>query len=842
MEHDLRSFKSVNIGLTCLETGSSRFTRDGIYRPPPVAFWRNNLTALSQRYNLYFVALRDAFAVYRPEFPFQRLHWLPSLVIPPELANPSAQGYIDPHHPHNINHIMVDDLGSEEILLLSTDSGNLTAYFTKAIDEAIRKDPYRFSTNARSDCVGVRAFFTQWVYESAWGLSIHSKARMIAVSANTPNHVPSDDPCSKITVFAFALTEHGSGYPILQIDAHANSQLDVSDLGLQQDWEEWDCRRPDSGPPPRNRNYKITLGGLEGHNDNVPSISFVNTDDDPDGRWLLSTDIRGEMKMWQIWRGLCLRTWSFAEKRMRGGFQSRREGGWIVAALDSRAFRSAWTMEQFCGHTKAPQYYGHVGESYDLTNIVRLRTPGISLAHPHAQGFSPADAPVEEEEVQEQTYDGWSDLDDSGDEQANANSGPIAQDVLGAGHPMPPTVSISPLLPQESEATESGILNNLDIDVDVQASDADGSEELSEHDADSGMLLLFDHEQYDDDVEDDEMQYGSSSEDQEEQSYSSSRRSTPSLSSLAQRNSEALEQQPGDTDTDSSSFMEHHHLAATAIQGAKSTSRQTRGIATRKDILQIPTLHCTASHLRLLMAPQASSPHVFCANILKQALPEYIEMTNHVHLDRINMVQQIPELGIVIVATQIGRCAICTTTRNEKTGTLGLRVDWVLPTTKQEARHLRPAMPLLGIAASPIQGRFRGEEHKSRPAVEMSVEWGKDAVVDGVTTTFDPESAAVVEDGVEEVTCPISAREQGKHGKMPECPTRFDPSTSNHTPQHAAWTKPEAIEPWMSTESSRRYRLMLTYLDMSVLTYEISRGVEREDLLLRETSTLEDID
>jgi hypothetical protein len=186
MRHDGRSFRAVQIGLTSIETGKERFEREGIIVPPPLAYWRTNLTALSQRYNLYFVATKDTVAVYRPEFPFQKLRRLPALLIPPELAEPSAAGYIDPRTPHAVNHLIVGDLGSEEILLLSTDSGNVVAYHTKAIEDAIRRDPYRFSTDARSDTIGLRPFFSEWVHESAWGLAIHTQARMIAVSANTP--------------------------------------------------------------------------------------------------------------------------------------------------------------------------------------------------------------------------------------------------------------------------------------------------------------------------------------------------------------------------------------------------------------------------------------------------------------------------------------------------------------------------------------------------------------------------------------------------------------------------------------------------------------------------------
>ena len=83
------------------------------------------------------------------EFPFQKLHQKPQLNVPPTLANATAAGYIDEWRPHGINHLMVGDLGSEEILLVATDSGNIAAYHTRAIEEAIKKDPYKFSDKGR---------------------------------------------------------------------------------------------------------------------------------------------------------------------------------------------------------------------------------------------------------------------------------------------------------------------------------------------------------------------------------------------------------------------------------------------------------------------------------------------------------------------------------------------------------------------------------------------------------------------------------------------------------------------------------------------------------------------
>ncbi|KAK5216045.1 hypothetical protein LTR72_010921 [Exophiala xenobiotica] len=849
MEDDLRSFQSVSIGLTSVESGKERFTRDGLYQPPPLAYWRNNLTALSQHYNLYFVANRDSIAVYRPEFPFQKLHRLPSLLIPPTLAQSQAEGYMDTYFPHTINHMIVGDLGSEEIVLVGTDSGNVTAYFTKAIDEAIRRDPYRFSTNARSDYVGVRAFFTQWVYESAWGLSIHSKARMIAVSANTTRHVRSDDPCSKITVFAFALTEQSDSHGHPQDD---HDSIDIADHAKQPDWEEWQCKGRDPAPPPRNKNYKITLGGFEGHNYNIPSISFVNTDDDNDGRWLLSTDIGGEMKMWLIWQGFCVKTWDFAETRMRSGFFRRREGGWIVAALDPKAFRLARSMEQFCGHSKMTKYAGNVGESYDLTNIVRLRTPGNSLAHPHINGALLADAADEDPQ---ETYDSWSDLGESDDGNVDSNA-------IRSGRNDGAEQAREPAAPADQA-------NEADTDVEmadsmtanhsyVTSNDAESVAESEEADSDSVQALLFDTEQSEPDDDDEEQEeeedaeghYESSSEEQEGQSFSSSHRTATTQSSLAQRNSEGAEDLGlSDPNANPPTYVQHPSEPAISSWMRKAAYRLFRSAATRSEVPSIPTLHCTASNLRLLMAPESSAAHVFCANILKQALPENIEMTNHVHLDRINMFQQIPELGIVIIASQIGRCAICTTTRNEKTGTLGLRVDWILPSRKQELRHVRPYMPLLGIATSPVQGRFVGHSHKGRMDPEASNEWGSDGVVDGVSTTFDP-AVVVVSDDELEHDCASSGETQPaideymveKSMKTSRLSTNSPSTSSAATSQTREWKKPKRIEPWIACENSRRYRLMLTYLDMTVLTYEISRAVEKEDVAQDEVSALESVD
>src|SRR5271154_6074292 len=145
MEDDKRQFQPIKINVLGDERGTDRFKTAGWISLPPTSHWRNNLTALSQRYNLYFVASHADISVYQPRFPLQKLGSKPSLTISPTVAESEARGYIDQRRPHAVNHLLTGDLGHEEILLVATDSGNVAAYHTRAIRDAIEKDPYKYN-------------------------------------------------------------------------------------------------------------------------------------------------------------------------------------------------------------------------------------------------------------------------------------------------------------------------------------------------------------------------------------------------------------------------------------------------------------------------------------------------------------------------------------------------------------------------------------------------------------------------------------------------------------------------------------------------------------------------
>jgi len=97
--------------------------------------------------------------------------------------------------------------------------------------------------------------------------------------------------------------------------------------------------------------------------------------------------------------------------------------------------------------------------------------------------------------------------------------------------------------------------------------------------------------------------------------------------------------------------------------------------------------------------------------------------------DRLYFLEQIPELGVVIIGSNDGLVAILTLTQNPeghpliKTSDLespkkpvfGFRLDHILPFPQQEKEGLRSHQAqLLGIAASPVQGMLGEKEGQRR--------------------------------------------------------------------------------------------------------------------------------
>ncbi|KAG0650989.1 hypothetical protein D0Z07_2527 [Hyphodiscus hymeniophilus] len=109
-----------------------------------------------------------------------------------------------------------------------------------------------------------------------------------------------------------------------------------------------------------------------------------------------------------------------------------------------------------------------------------------------------------------------------------------------------------------------------------------------------------------------------------------------------------------------------------------------------------------------LIPPCETMPVTFCQKVLRQGLP--VSIVHQVNFERLIFHILIAELGLVVVGSQVGRVALVSLTRPEDSfswhgpATM-FKVEHILPTYTHEAQGFRPSVPLLGIAASPLQGQ-----------------------------------------------------------------------------------------------------------------------------------------
>ena len=96
---------------------------------------------------------------------------------------------------------------------------------------------------------------------------------------------------------------------------------------------------------------------------------------------------------------------------------------------------------------------------------------------------------------------------------------------------------------------------------------------------------------------------------------------------------------------------------------------------------------------------------VQCQNALLQKIPPGLDVLKH--LERINMIHQLPDLNTVAIATQAGRVGLLTLTYWPAEQRYGFRIEAILPFKSQEDKGFRPSKPLLGMAIGPIQGYER---------------------------------------------------------------------------------------------------------------------------------------
>lgn len=174
---------------------------------------------------------------------------------------------------------------------MACDSGGIFSWTVRSIELILGEELK--GTNS------LQPWFKYDIGDSAWGLAIHKAARVIAVSCNLRT----------ITVFIPALIKDpiiGSEGKESKCRNIAQSQRFSSEFGnLNEAWHtSLPQKNPDwlnkmrHRPTMRSRNVMIIL---KGHMENIPSISFFNTDREEEKVYLASTDIEGWTYIWEVW-------------------------------------------------------------------------------------------------------------------------------------------------------------------------------------------------------------------------------------------------------------------------------------------------------------------------------------------------------------------------------------------------------------------------------------------------------------------------------------------------------------------------------------------------------------
>lgn len=237
----------------------------------------------------------------------------------------------------------------------------------------------------------------------------------------------------------------------------------------------------------------------------------------------------------------------------------------------------------------------------------------------------------------------------------------------------------------------------------------------------------------------------------------------------------------------------HQGSDADTISSDEDEDLQTDELETKMvDGWVFPVLQFSEVNIRMIPGPLAERPTMISGPHRQHfsQLPEMMQVLQY--YARLNMVKYLPEDGLVVAATQIGRVAIISLAEAHRKGH-AFRINWIVPLQSQEKYGDRPLVPLLGMAVSPVQGQERPADDSdympARSEHDMSFHYYQ-----------------VDEDG-----SPTRAEGGGHRTDSGLSTVESNASINYHH-------KPR--ERWHGLQSSRRYRLLLIYGDHTVLSYE----------------------
>ncbi|KAF7923813.1 uncharacterized protein EAE98_007631 [Botrytis deweyae] len=319
---DSKSLDDIQTAIHKLPSDAKTTSLEGMPRP---ATWRMNLVALSQKYNMYFVAYLDTIHITRPRTLKQILPGLPDMVLRLPKSRDAGSGYVYQSRPHCVNNMIIGNLGNKEILLFCCDDGDVTAYYTDLLAKELQQT---VESTASSIPIGsTQPFFLENVGISAWGIAIHQKSRLIAVSSNKQevtvfvHGTSSSEPCDcavmgstydvatdPLTFGVKAKSQRGfpqdccsKGFGYKTNGPFTNTSFP---LRYSKQLERHDGRSVKQGPylpgTPCPRNFRIILKPA-GPSHNIPAIAFNDVDETGLAKSIIATDILGSLWQLEIW-------------------------------------------------------------------------------------------------------------------------------------------------------------------------------------------------------------------------------------------------------------------------------------------------------------------------------------------------------------------------------------------------------------------------------------------------------------------------------------------------------------------------------------------------------------
>ncbi|KAI4142543.1 MAG: hypothetical protein LQ340_007311 [Diploschistes diacapsis] len=647
--------------------------------------------------------------------------------------------------------MLIGKLGHQEVLLCACDDGDVVAYYTSVIQAAV--DGLETGLNEEEAVKRyMRPLLLRNIGKSAWGLAIHSNARLIAASCNTHD----------ITVFSFALTNNHV------LRGESPNLTDASSTAVNY----------------RRRDTEFTLNG---HGFNIPNISFLNADSDKEGRYLVSTDLTGLVLIWDLRERRGVKRIDLA-----GGHHSLySKTGWSIICVDLQSARQVSSVPELLGCMSQHQVGGSVdistsrmflGDSALSSPLNRSRQhrdeevsndPRVQRIHEAINSSDTPDHAIMEEveDLLDEDDGGFSDeaegmeYDTEGDEvdyEATDDEMSFGYEIrqavnepLGTGFEPGNAASaqFSPFIQRLLQWRESGAGSTGRQITPLQteghermptrrransllegAPDQPAPEPYGVSAAGQNTLGLSDAP-HRGEIRAADFLGPAPAEDIPPESVPDEgfRRAAehPELRSITQSmRTRQSQEEPSSLRTlieTVENRLSQRHYSRRSVQQQVGAGTVPRNEEAPFD-LPFAIFHTGMDFANLYRPPFDKPSIVTCRDPCHQHLPSSFAWLND--FDRLHLTHYVPDLGIIVTATAAGRAAIFSLTRksvglgshHENSGRsrymrkeeLAMRLDWVVPFASQEARDERPQCVLIGIATAPLQGldqpRQNGED------------------------------------------------------------------------------------------------------------------------------------